>query len=256
MMSRIGLIAAMKRESAALLHHVREAKRITIGTFQGAHFPLAEKTCRLVTSGMGARRAGEATRKLMELYAPHILISFGIAGAVESDLAIGDVVLPESFCRFDHGEASPLLPLATWQSVAQQAMTQALVSRSAHLYIGTAVTSSGAQATRSQLGDIPHPILEMETAGIAQVAKELGIPIFSLRAISDGPVAPIPFDLGEMMDEDANLRTGRLLSTIIRNPAILLQSLRMMRNSGIAADNAAVSLLAALQLADFTYSNA
>ena len=54
-----------------------------------------------------------------------------------------------------------------------------------------------------------HPILEMETAGIAQVAAENGIPLLSIRAISDGPRAPIPFNLGEMMDEDANLRAGR-----------------------------------------------
>jgi hypothetical protein len=97
-----------------------------------------------------------------------------------------------------------------------------------------------------QLGEMRHPVLEMETAGIATVAAEKGIPLLSLRAISDGPCAPIPFDLGEMMDEDANLQAGRLLKAIVRNPRIVFQSRRLMRNSKIAADNAAAALSAAL----------
>ena len=37
---------------------------------------------KLVTSGMGTRRASQATRALVEMTAPELLISFGIAGAV------------------------------------------------------------------------------------------------------------------------------------------------------------------------------
>jgi hypothetical protein len=86
----------------------------------------------------------------------------------------------------------------------------------------------------------------METAGIAQVAAEKGIPLLSLRAISDGPRAPIPFNLGEMMDADANLHIGRMLKAAVRHPGIILQSRGLMRNSKVAADNAAIALVAAL----------
>jgi len=86
----------------------------------------------------------------------------------------------------------------------------------------------------------------METAGIAKEAAERGLPLLSIRAISDGPSAPLPINLDEMMDQDANLQTGKLLKAVIRNPGILLQSRRMMRNTRIAADNAAVALVAAL----------
>jgi len=43
----------------------------------------------------------------------------------------------------------------------------------------------------------------METAGIAGVAVEFNTLLLSLRALSDGPGAPIPFDLGKVMDENA-----------------------------------------------------
>jgi hypothetical protein len=90
----------------------------------------------------------------------------------------------------------------------------------------------------------------METAGIAQVAAEKGIPLLSLRAISDGPRAPIPIDLGEVMGADANLRIGRLLAALIRRPRTLLEVRPILRNNRIAADNAAIALVAALSALD------
>jgi hypothetical protein len=70
--------------------------------------------------------------------------------------------------------------------------------------------------------------------------------LLSLRSISDGPRAPIPFDLEAMMDEQDNLRNGEIIKTILGHPGILPQLVRMGRNSRQAADNAAIALIAAL----------
>ncbi len=245
-METIGLIAAMTQESDALLRCIEGWKRIALGSFGCKSFILSGRTCLLATSGMGVRRASEAARNLVEKSTPRLLISFGIAGAVETDLEIGDVVAPESVCRLDQGVPGPLLPLAPWPVAAWDAVAQVLGRRGARLLAGTAVTTGGSQVTKNQLREMSHPILEMETAGIAQVAAENGIPLLSLRAISDGPRAPIPFDLGEIMDEDANLQAARMLMTMLRRPGIVLHFRRLMRNTRIAADNAAVALAAAL----------
>jgi len=254
-METIGLIAAMTQESAALLRYVRRWQRIAVGPLHGDCFELSGKICLLVTSGMGVRRASEAARNLVEkstpLNTPRLLISFGIAGAVMSDLEIGDVVLAEAVCKLDQGVPGPLSPLASWPDASREAAAQALAKRGNRLFVGTAVTTGSSQVMEAQLGELKHPILEMETAGIAQVAAEVGIPLLSLRAISDGPRAPIPFDLGEIMDEDANLKATRLMKLIVRNPRIVLQSRRIMRNNRLAADNAAVALMAALSQAVF-----
>jgi adenosylhomocysteine nucleosidase len=245
-METIGLIAAMTQESEAMLRHTQGWKRSALGPLRGRSFELSGQTCLLVTSGMGVRRAGEAARNLLDKSSPRLLISFGIAGAVEAELEIGDVVVAEAFCRLEQGIPGPLLPLACWPEAALEAASRALTQRGAHLFTGTAVTTGGSQVTQDQLGEMPHPILEMETAGIAQVAAEKGIPLLSLRAISDGPCAPIPVDLGEMMDEDANLRAGRMLKAVIRHPGVVLQARQMLRNTNLAADNAAIALVAAL----------
>src|SRR4030065_625349 len=120
-MYTIGLIAAMNQESAALLHCVKGWKRIAAGTLRGYTFTVSSKTCLLVTSGMGMRRAGEAARTLLQMSSPGLLISFGIAGAVEADLGIGDVVLAEAVCRLEQGAPGSLLPLEPWSDERREA---------------------------------------------------------------------------------------------------------------------------------------
>jgi hypothetical protein len=88
----------------------------------------------------------------------------------------------------------------------------------------------------------------METAGIARVAAEQGIPLLALRAVSDGLQAPIPFDLEAVIDEDSNLQIGKLIKMALRHPRIILQSIRLSQNVERAAKNAAIALVAALSL--------
>lgn len=246
-MKTIGLIAAMTQESDALLRRIHDSKPVRVGEYQSRSFELAEQTCVLVTSGMGTRRASEAARTLIEGVSPCCLISFGIAGAVEAELAIGDVIAAETVCRWKNGAAGPRLPLEPWSGTAFEAVSQALAAIGARLCRGTAVTTNGSQLSEAQLGDMEHPILEMETAGIAQVAAEKGVPLISIRAISDGPRAPLPINLPEIMDNDSNLRPGRMMIEVFRHPGMLLQVRGMMRNSGIAADNAALALIEVLR---------
>ncbi len=238
-------LAAMSLESGALLRHLPGWKKAAAGPLRGASFELSGRRCLLVTCGMGERRAGEAARRLAEDFSPAALVSFGIAGAVEAELQIGDVILPRAVHRLEGGVPGPPLVLAAWPPAARAAASQALAARGARLLEGTAVTTPGSQVSAETLAGLPHPVLEMETCAIARAAAEKGIPFYALRAVSDGPGAPIPVDLGAIFDEDANLRPGRLLKAVLRRPGLLLQSRRVMRNSRIAAENAAAALLAA-----------
>jgi adenosylhomocysteine nucleosidase len=245
-METIGLIAAMTQESNALLRYIKGWKRIALGGFNCKSFELYEHHCILVTSGMGMRRASEAAREIIKAATPRLLISFGIAGAVEADLEVGDVVVPEVYCKLLNGKPGALLPLYPWPDNALKAAAFAVGGRGARLVTGTAVTTGGSQVLEDQLRDLKHPILEMETAGIAQVAAEKGVPLMSIRAISDGPKAPIPFNLDEIMDEDANLRLDKALLAIVRHPKMILQLRVMMQHTRIAAENAAKALINAL----------
>ncbi|HSB66631.1 MAG TPA: hypothetical protein VLD65_08625 [Anaerolineales bacterium] len=242
----IGLIAAMPQESRALLRRLTGVTRGYLDQLPIDTFSVSSQSCVLVTSGMGVRRASQATRGLVDKYDPILLISFGIGGAVEGDLDIGDVVLVEAFGPLEQGSPVKLTGLAIWPGLAREAAQQALASRGRHLFSGTAVTTAASHPAVGQLTGLAHPVLEMETVGIAHVAAQKGIPLLSLRAISDGPHAPIPLDLSTVMDEDANLKLSGLVNALVHNPLILLQSRRMLRNITFATESAAMALIATL----------
>jgi adenosylhomocysteine nucleosidase len=217
-----------------------------LGPFRGVRFRLMDRNCLLVTSGMGFQRARDGTRTLLTGTDLQLLVSFGIAGAVHGDLRIGDVVVAENTCLLDEGQPGTMWPLASLSEAAWNAAAQVLQPDGARLVTGTAITTRGSQVVLQPREEIAHPVLEMETAGIAQVAAEMGIPLVSIRSVSDGPQSPIPFDLEAILDEKDNLRIGQFLMMVLRRPPILLQSWRMMQNSRKAADHAARAVVAAL----------
>jgi adenosylhomocysteine nucleosidase len=243
----IGLIAAMTSERNALLRYLQGWKKVKKGDLRGIHFELAGKACILVTSGMGVERARTASLKLIQSFAPQWLISFGIAGAVEDNLQIGDVIAIRAVCQLHEQTLSALRPLHCWPDEGMQLVRTELAALNARLLTGVAITTNGSQPASNLLVEMEHPILEMETAGIAQVAEEHGIAFSALRAISDGPGAPLPFDLGVMMDEHGNLRARQLLMKLLRHPGIALKFPQMQRNAGIAADRAAKALVALIK---------
>jgi adenosylhomocysteine nucleosidase len=245
-METIGLIAAMPQESDALLRCIKGWKRVAFGPFRGARFQLMDRACLLATSGMGINRAAESTRALLAGSSPHLLISFGIAGAVNDDLNIGDVVVSGNTCLLDKGLPGPFQHLALLSESAWNAAARALQPVSARLVHGTAITTRGSQVVLQQVAQMKNPVLEMETTGIAQVAAEMGIPLISIRSISDGPQSPIPLDLEAVMDEEYNFRIGKLLMMVLRRPQIIFQSRQMMQNSAKAAGHAARALVAVL----------
>ena len=245
-METIGIIAAMQQESAAVLRLVSKRERSTLGPFRCQRFQFSGRDCWLLTSGMGIKRAAQAAQVLSKTTSPQLLISVGVAGAVNDDLEIGDVVNARSNFLLEKSNLGPFQPLALLSGSAGQAVAQALQPRRARFLSGTAITTGGSQFVQSQPGELENPVLEMETAGIAQVSAEKGIPLLSLRAISDGPRTPIPFDLDKMLDEENNLHIDRVFKMILGHPQLLMRLLRLGRNTRQAADNAAIALIAAL----------
>jgi adenosylhomocysteine nucleosidase len=247
-MKTVGLIAAMSMESQALLRMVKEPKRIKLGQFKGYRFQLPLWDCVLVECGWGMFRAEEATEVLIDQVHPALLVSFGIAGAVEAELNIGDVVCAVNHFLLQNGKIQKKKASSSLSPSAQRAIEKSLKPGGARLYSGTTVTTRGSQLIPKNRKTLVHPVLEMETAGIMKRIAGTGIPLISLRGISDGPQAPIPFDLEAMVDENYHMQMGKVLLAILKRPAILAQALKMSKNSQHAAINEAIATLATLEL--------
>ncbi len=235
----------MPEESGALLQRVLGWEACRLGAFRGFRFRIGGQDCLLIESGIGQLRAGEAIRVLLA-EGPHMLVSFGVAGAVRSDLQIGDVVAARYTCRLEQGTAGPLTPLFELPGEARRAAEQALQAHSARLLDGCAVTTRGEQTILQGAAGLDNPVLDMETAGIAAAAAQADVPLLALRGISDNPQEPIPLDPGAVLDAEYHLRIGKLLWVLLRRPQILLQFRRFRRNTTLAADHAALAVLAVI----------
>jgi adenosylhomocysteine nucleosidase len=245
-METIGLIAALGQEIKPFLQRAGKSEPCMLGPFPCFRFELFSRSCLLVKSGMGFRRATHAARRLLEEVEPEFLVSFGVAGAVNDDLHVGDVVAGESVYLFEKETLRELHSLAQLSAGSQQAGSQALKQVGAKLVLGAMISTQGLQPASQQLPEIPHPVLEMETAGVAQVAAESRIPLLALRAVSDTIAQPLPFNIEEFFDDDINPRIIRIITTVIRQPHRVGQFLRLGRNVDEASNNLAIALIAVL----------
>ena len=209
-------------------------------------FRLAGSDCVLVECGIGMRKAEEATREVLERHRPDILVSFGVAGAVTPDLAVGDVVMVQAVCRLDKGAVVDRRPAANWSAPAAMRAEGALAARGARLLRGTAVTTSGEGAVAGADG-IASTVVEMETAGVLRAAMERGVPLLSIRSISDSPDEPLPFSIADTMDKEGRLRPGRVVMMVLRRPRLIIRLARLQRNMDLAMSNLAAAVVAAVE---------
>lgn len=249
-METIGIIAAMSQECRALLRCAGKTERAMLGPFRCYRFQLSGRNCLLVKSGIGFKRAMEAARMLIATVHPQLLISFGVAGAVRDDLKIGDVIVAGQTFLLDKCKESQFHRLVLLSDEAWLAAMQVLGQRSNRLVHGTVVTTRISDATRFLPKEMAHPVLDMETAGIAQAAFEHRIAVLGLRAVSDGPNEPLSFDLEAMTDEDFNLSILKAAKMVLRRPKLALGSFQIIRNVRKASENVAAALAAVLGQAD------
>ncbi len=236
----------MPVEARELLRLVGAYQRERARGLPSYRFELSSCDCRLVLCGIGLARARAAAAALIAAERPDLVVSFGIGGGVGKDLEVGDVVIGGSVTLLKGDVATRPIALAQLPAPACRAVGRALRERGAALYEGSVVTTAGSQALRAPADSLAHPVLDMETHGVAQEASARGVPLLALRALSDSIREPLPFDLGDFTDADCNLHSARLLAYVVLHPRVVALLPRLQRNTRRAAGNAALAVLTAL----------
>jgi adenosylhomocysteine nucleosidase len=246
-METVALLAAMRMEIRPFLRRVGPNRRDWVGRFPCFRFELCGRECILMETGVGMARAADGSRALLSLFRPALVVSFGIAGASREGLSVGDVVAARDVRRLEAGRTGPALPLPALSEAVFRAVAESLRSAGSRLSWGSIITTGGEQTFVADGSAMENPVLEMETAGIAHACSEAGVPLLALRAISDSVDQPLPFNLADYLDERHQLLIGKLLGAALRHPRLLPALLRLGRNAGLAAENAAAATIAALR---------
>jgi adenosylhomocysteine nucleosidase len=214
-------VAAMAR-AAGLRRDPRKDIELRRGTAAGVEAVA-------IGTGMGTDLARRSTERLLDAVAVRHVLVVGIAGGVDTTTPIGTVVRPEIVIDAATGtEHRPTQP-------------DGVEPRGA-LWTTDSITSAAELPGLQARGVIA---LDMETASIAAVCRDRGVPWSVFRAISDDPSDEVDAELFAMSNPDGSPNPGRVLRYVVRHPGRVPRLARMGRHSKLAADRAAAAAVAA-----------
>jgi adenosylhomocysteine nucleosidase len=165
--------------------------------------------CRIVAGGMGATAAERAARSLPNVNA---LISAGYAGGLAAPAARGVIVV-----NTDH----PAFGTVPMPAVRGR--------------IADSQTMVATPEARARLAALTGAIaVDMESAAIARVAKDRGIPFAAVRIITDGPADTLVINWDRYRRPDGSMRTTAAVLDALRSTRGIAELLRLWYSSSEA----------------------
>ena len=219
-------------------------------------FPAWEFTSRggkavAVISGIGEDAAARAAAFSLQHYQPQRLISLGFGGGLTPGLPAGALVLGETFWRYepDTGALQELAPPPS--PVALRDLAERLQGMGLPAFRGSVVTTPAIihkHNEGSPLLRLPHPVLDLETASLAAAANAEGLPLLSLRAVTDTYEEEIPEFIRKAVQKGTQPTAGAALRWLAADPRRLAVLLRLWRRSRLAALQLGQALAVVLEM--------
>ncbi|NIM39707.1 MAG: 5'-methylthioadenosine/adenosylhomocysteine nucleosidase [Hydrogenophaga sp.] len=214
----LALISAMPEELQAVLDLLPDEQRISLGGRSYWQGHLHGQTVVAVLSGIGKVAAATTTALLLQRFRVSRVVVTGVAGGIGPGVKVGDVVVANELLQHDL-DASPIFPryevpgygLLRFGADAELSGRVALACestlREAPAALGAEVVQAfGLQGSRVHRGllvtgdrfvsrtaesealqrDLPDALaVDMESAAVAQVCADFGVPLAVVRTISD-----------------------------------------------------------------------
>ena len=178
-------------------------------------------------TGIGPRLAQAATERLLASTTVDRVIVTGIAGGIEPVSAVGDLVIPADVVDGATGDRFRATPVGD-------------VSPEGVIRTGDATDYELDDAEIARLRDAGITALDMETAAIARVCHDRGVPWLAFRAISDmagdESVGPVVMTL---VNPDGSPRPWAAIRFLLTHPHRIPRMARLGRDANAAAVAAA-----------------
>ena len=202
-MKPIGIVSALAAEARTLGPAAR----------QGAELRRLTDDALLAVSGIGEGAAAAAARRLV-LAGATALASFGMAGGLDPTLVCGAVLLPEEIIAPNGAAVSATA--AEWRQRLRAALPASCIVCGGRLLTSERPVANR-QAKAAVWREARAVAVDMESAAIAQVARQAGIPFICLRVVVDTAFDEIPAAV-LAASGGGQLRLGRLLAALLRAP--------------------------------------
>ena len=222
-MTSIAVTFALPSESSEFLRRLGNKSRANRNGVSIVRGTIGHRSIDVIHTGVGENICRERIGKFLENQQFDFLISAGFAGSLNHELQVNDLLVAKNFSTVDLKHAS----LSNVSICAANMVTvPALIDSSGER--DRIARESGASA------------VDMETKFIAQACTDHGIPLLSLRVITDTPTQPFPappnvlFDIQKQRTHFAVL-AGFFLAHPSRVPGLVQFARRIARARKILA---------------------
>jgi adenosylhomocysteine nucleosidase len=195
----IAIFAAMESEVAACPEWTRSGERKALGgatVFEG-------KGSFVCQTGIGREQAQRSVEAALSHFTPSMVLSVGVAGALAPGIEVGDVVVCTHVDHESHRGSEVEQAVYSDQRLLDAAIE---VARESDISVrtGTSITVDeaawGPAEKAAHHAWKSHDIVEMESFWIAAAAVKRGIPVLTVRTVSDTADYQMP-KTGAMRDD-------------------------------------------------------
>lgn len=217
-MNKLAIMGAMEEEIQPLLEYFDDVKVTEFANNKYYEVNLDGLDVVIAYSKIGKVFASLTATTMIEKFGCDTLLFSGVAGAVNSELKIGDLVIANKLCQHDlditvFGHANGYVPggdvfVETSKDIRDIAKQ---VAKENNLKVLEGTIATGDQFVNSNerkdfiINTFNADALEMEGASVAVICDALDVPFFILRAISDSADMDANFDFDDFLHSSAKI---------------------------------------------------
>ena len=235
----IAILGAVSEEIAGIKREINIYDRVRLDKSEAWFGKYQGRNIVLVRTGVGRKRAQNATQQVIDKFNPEVIISMGYAGALTEGLNVGDlfvastILSPESDSNsFEMDDPKNL----KWLELAKKTPPPENVK----LKIGRLITVDMVVHTpkaKKELGSrFRAEAVEMETLEIALLTRVNQIAFISIRGISDAVNHEL-IDCSSFLGSDGELSKLRAGWYVLTHPKSLKNAFSLRSNTQIATQN-------------------
>ena len=224
---KIAIMGAMPEEIAPILERLDDVQEVNYA--KNKYYKAKYNNIDVVVaySKIGKVFSTLTAATMLQIFACDVLLFTGVAGAVNDELKIGDLIVATKLPQHDlditiFGHPYGYVPegsvfVETDQDLRALAK---LVAKEMDIDIKEGIIATGDQFIASQerkgfIADTFHAdALEMEGASVAVVCDALDVPFFILRSISDSADIDASFNFEEFVESSAKISAEFLMKMV------------------------------------------
>jgi len=226
---KIAIMGAMPEEIAPILERLDDVEEVNYA--KNKYYKAKYKDVEVVVaySKIGKVFSTLTASTMLQMFACDVLLFTGVAGAVNPELKIGDLVVASKLAQHDlditiFGHPYGYVPGGSVFVEADRdliALSKA-VAKEMDVDIKEGIIATGDQFIASEerkefiAKTFGADALEMEGASVAVVCDALGVPFFILRSISDSADMDAGFNFEEFVESSAKISAEFLMKMVGR----------------------------------------